>query len=408
MWGWHTLIAVIWKKTAMLGEDVDEMEHMPMILTLIGGGTKPGLIGNYFEATTTFEEATRIIEQLRREGIHQITVVYEGWQASGTRYTDERFPIPQQLGGEQALEQFAARMEAYGIEVFLQDFVGWKKPQHSNFSIKGDGIRRIDSTVLLEDDKLDGHVPMSGSGVMDVLESNTTSEQQRFIPTLQTVIQSQQEVIEKFKSLGVDGVYYEDGPGNMRFSNFHATHRLTRGDTAAYYASLLDYTEEHLGSVAVFRGFDDVLSNVDVVQELPLTSSHDLLIDETVPFYPIALHGAVLYTGVPGNMRSEEITEKLRALEYGAIPSFVVTATPSRLLQHTDYAYIYSSEFAMWKQQIVDEYADFQLLANVVHQRIIDHEKLAEGVYRTTYEDGTTVTVDYMSGQYVVEGGSMP
>jgi hypothetical protein len=44
-----------------------------------------------------------------------------------------------------------------------------------------------------------------------------------------------------------------------------------------------------------------------------------------------------------------------------------------------------------------------EMLAPLANQFIVDHAHLAEGVYQTTYEDGTRVVVNYNAAPCVVE-----
>ena len=124
-----------------------------------------------------------------------------------------------------------------------------------------------------------------------------------------------------------------------------------------------------------------------------------------MPFYPIAVHGYVQYSTVPGNLRNDYDADFLKAIEYGAVPYYRITHAPSRTLMDTDYEDVYSSEFAVWEDRILEEYAAFDRLSSIVHQRIADHERVAEGVYATTYEDGTRVVVDYNAGRFHAEEG---
>jgi hypothetical protein len=67
---------------------------------------------------------------------------------------------------------------------------------------------------------------------------------------------------------------------------------------------------------------------------------------------------------------------------------------------------VYSSQYEVWKDRIVEEYAKFDRLAAVYHRKIANHEKLADGIYAITYENGAKVTVNYKTKQFSVEGGT--
>ena len=48
-------------------------------------------------------------------------------------------------------------------------------------------------------------------------------------------------------------------------------------------------------------------------------------------------------------------------------------------------------------------YDEYQPLKHLQYEFMENHEKLSEGVYRTTYSDGTMITVDYNKETYTVE-----
>ncbi|OXS58082.1 hypothetical protein B1A99_15770 [Cohnella sp. CIP 111063] len=368
------------QESGQLGAPLAATDRVPLMLSIIGGGNKPQFGRSGYEAATTFEQAERIVRDLREAGVANMSVIYQGWQNSGHTYTDKRFPIVSELGGEKGARRFAQSMRELGVPVLFDDYMAWKDESHSSFYKKTDGIRGIDSTVL------------SGTG-------------DAFIVNPVKAVRQQKLVVDALKKIGIDGIHYVDGPGSIAFSDYRSNAPLTRGDTVHYYRELLDYVREQLGTAGVQRGEQYALGHADYIEELPHSSSRDFIVDETVPVYQIAVHGTVAYSTAPGNLRDVYEDEMLRAIEYGAIPSFTLTYAESRVLKGTDYQDLFSTEYAVWKDRILEDYDSFDRLAGVLHQPIADHEKAAEGVYVTTYEDGTRVTVDYNTKQFGVEGG---
>ncbi|WP_391572367.1 DUF5696 domain-containing protein [Cohnella sp.] len=366
--------------SGQLGERLPATGHVPLMLSLVGGGNKPQFGTSGFETATTFKQAEEIVEGLREAGIGSMNVIYRGWQNSGHTYTDERFPIVSALGGDKGAQRFVSRMHELGIKVLFDDYLAWKEEAYSSFYKKTDGIRGIDSTVL------------SGRG-------------DGFIVNPVKAVRQQKRVVDALKEIGVDGIHYVDGPGSLSFSDYRANAPLTRGDTVHYYLALLDYVREQLGAAGVNRGEQYALKHADYIEELPHSSSSDFLIDETVPVYPIAVHGSVLYSAAAGNLRDVYEDEMLKAIEYGAVPAFTLTYAESRVLKGTDYQNLYSTQYEIWKDRVAEDYKNFDRLAGVLHRRIADHKKVGDGVYVTVYEDGTRVTVDYRTKQFSVEGG---
>lgn len=47
-------------------------------------------------------------------------------------------------------------------------------------------------------------------------------------------------------------------------------------------------------------------------------------------------------------------------------------------------------------------YDEYETLKSLQFEFMENHEKLSEGVYRTTYSDGTVITVDYNTEKYII------
>ncbi|MGZ9584243.1 DUF5696 domain-containing protein [Paenibacillus marinisediminis] len=381
-------------ENGLLADTMQAVNEIPLQLAIVGGGTKARFGGYSYEPATTFEQAGQMIDDIMKQGISNITVTYQGWQDSGRMYSDQRLPIQSKLGGTEAAKTFIEKMNKNGINVLFEDFIGWKNEDYTQFSIKSDGVRSIDTTVLQEKYGMMGNESIFGS------------MKTRFIVNPILAIRKQKDVIDELKDIGVNGILYTDGPGNLVYTDYQTNAPLTRADTAYYYNALLDYTKKQLGSVGVGRGHDYSLSHSDYVEDITSAPSYDFMVDETVPFYPLVIHGSIPYSTAPANLRESYEDDFLRAIEYGAVPYFELTYLPSRVLKGTDYGYVYSSEYTVWKDRLIEEYHQFNRLASVYNQQMINHEKLSDKVYVTTYADGTQVTVDYNTKQFkVTEGG---
>ncbi|MDF2657512.1 MAG: hypothetical protein K0Q94_303 [Paenibacillus sp.] len=369
------------KEGGALAAGLKPVDQVPMQLSFIGGATKPRFGGSRYETATTFAQAESMVDELMRLGAGNIRVTYQGWQHSGYARSDQRFPVVPEIGGTEGAKRFIQAMHEKGIQVLFEDYMSWKHPDYSRFQVKSDGIRGIDTAVLQD-------------------------REGRFIVDPVKAVRGQKDVVDRLKGLGVDGIHYVEGPGDQVFSDFNPSSPLARKDTSYYYRELLDYVRHRLGTVGVVRGNDYSLGHVSFIEELPFSSSYDLMIDETVPFYPMALHGSVEYTSAAGNLRDVYDEQLLKAIEYGAVPYFRLTYSESRVLKDTDYSHIYSGEYAVWKDRIIEEYRKFNQLAAVYHQPMTGHERVSEGVYRTTYADGTSVTVNYNTKRFdVAKGG---
>jgi hypothetical protein len=364
-------------KDGQLKEKLKPAEHMPMYLKIMGGNFRKAYGRVQYVSATTFPQAADIVDELRQSGVANTKVIFYGWQNQGDYNVEKRFPIESALGGESAAKAFVSKMKRDGTGVFFQDDFLWVDEQ-SGTSGKNYAIRGIDGTAFID--------------------------QGWFLSKPVLTVSNAVKTIDQLKRIGVSGIHY-NGLGELLFNDYEPSGIATRQFTKEAYNGLLDYTRKTLGSASVDRGNAYSVGAVDYIDLFPSDSSHDFIIDETVPFYPIVLHGYVPYSFRDGNLRNDMDTEFLKAVEFGAVPSFFVTHEDSRKLKDTFSGFLYSSQFDKWESRIVDEYSQFDKLAGLYAQKIIDHRKLSANRFATTYEDGTKVIVDYGAKTFEVEKG---
>lgn len=365
-------------ETGGIGKQLEPVEHVPLYLKILGGSVSEQYNTVKYIPATTFSQATEMVKDMQARGVANLEVVYFGWQHKGGYQIDKRFPIESAIGGASGAKKFIDEMQARDIPVsFYDDFV-WLNKDNASLSPKTSGIRGIEGTVFVDEDNW-------------------------FLSKPARSVDMAYDVIRKLKDIGASGIQY-DMLGEMVFNDYDPGAIATRQDTIDIYQGLLKFTQETLGKASVWRGNSYSLPNVTWIDGLSYDSSYDFMIDETVPFYPIVVHGYVPYSFDEGNFRNDVEAEFLKAIEYGALPSYFLTHDEARKLKDA-YWGLFSSHYAKWADRIGDEYAQFDKLAKLFNQRIVNHEKRADGVFATTYEDGTTVVVDYNKETFVTEGG---
>src|SRR5690606_24403050 len=131
------------------------------------------------------------------------------------------------------------------------------------------------------------------------------------------------------------------------------------------------------------------LGKVNRIEEAPLAHSGYIYTDEAVPFFQLVMHGLVPYHASPINLREDAEVEWLKGIEYGALPSAQLTGELSSKLHRTAATSLFSSHAEDWIEPITQEVQELMpLYEAIAGQQMIKHEQLAQGVFRTTYENG--------------------
>lgn len=162
----------------------------------------------------------------------------------------------------------------------------------------------------------------------------------------------------------------------------------------------LDNLKEKIGSLSVGGGL--MLTNpsvylmkqADAVFTVPETASIDGENGVTsVPLLQMVLHGSVCYGTSPVNVSESGIDTVLKAVEYGASPSFVFTHKGNDSL---DYG-IYASQTAKY-------YSIAKRMMPLMDMEITSHEQVVSNVYKITYDYNKIVYVNYNPSVVEVNG----
>ncbi len=162
----------------------------------------------------------------------------------------------------------------------------------------------------------------------------------------------------------------------------------------------LNELKEKTGSLSVGGGLMLVnpavylMKQADAVFSVPETCSLEGDKGVTsVPLIQMVLHGSVCYGTEPVNFSENGTDAILKAVEYGASPSFVFTHKGS---ENLDYG-LYSSQTAKY-------YSIAKRMMPLMDMEITSHERVVSNVYKITYNYSKVVYVNYNPSVVEVNG----
>ena len=95
----------------------------------------------------------------------------------------------------------------------------------------------------------------------------------------------------------------------------------------------------------------------------------------------------------------------LKWIEYGYEPYFELTYESAEKLINTEYNELYTSMYSEWKQDIIDACGQLEsALGGVQNALIVSHARVSDNVYRTSYDNGVSIYVNYNSEPVTVDG----
>lgn len=205
------------------------------------------------------------------------------------------------------------------------------------------------------------------------------------------------DMLKDLKPLQAGGISLKDMAEQLN-SDMNPKKLLDRTQALDTVRKALDQIRQQAGSIVAEGGNGYALPYVTGLTDAPMTSSRFKLEDEEIPFFQLVVHGNISYTGSPYNLSTYTDARQyvLKLIEYGASPYFAWFNAPNHVVKETDYNNLYAANYEQWIDLAADIYKEVsQVNLPFTGQSMITHETVAEGVYRTTYEGGGYVIVNY-------------
>lgn len=365
----------------------------PFIMELHGAFQRDksflGIHYNAIEPLTTYDEAKKLLGTLEDRGVTAIALRYSEWFNGGIRFASARkktSPIGA-LGGKSGLQDLAeyAQSRQIGLYPDISFLKADKKAGAAEFLNHSKAkIYEFDPVMNTQDLSRFSHYVVSATQVPGIVSS----------------------FVQRYSKLVSGGVSLND-LGNQVDSDYSPDHPIDRQSALGVIEGELAKLNGAIGSVMVSGGNAYSIPYADIVVNAPTRSSGMNLTDEDVPFYQIVLHGYVQMAGLPFNTAKGQNPRLslLKALETGSNIYYEWFYREPSVVKDTDRNGLYSANYEGWLDEAVQIYREADgFLSKVADQAIIGHSKLAEGVYRTVYENGQSVTVNYNEEAVSVDG----
>lgn len=341
----------------------------------------------------TFEDVEKIMHAYKEKGIEKVEFTLVGWNIKGH---DGRWPqilpVEESLGGEEGLRHLIATAKELGYAVTCHTNSTDAYGIANNFST-GDIIVNADNQLYISN-------PYWSGGRMFVVCPEAAKRLAR-------------ETLPEVSELGFRGIHYIDVITAVEPRQCYSRqHPVNKAECAEHWNDVMGYAKELFGGCSSEGGFDPCLKNCDFVLYTSFARNVPEVVDEFVPLWELTYHGIVMsnpYSMTINATASDDPADFLKVIEYGARPSlyyfsrFVNNA--NNWIGKGDFRTDTEENFNEAIENSVKMYKAVTELEGIQYEFMEDHEKLSDGVFRTTYSDGTVVTVDYNSKTYDIKRG---
>ena len=388
-------------KPEMKGECASE--EMPVNVEFVGAINKTeikfGLPIDSVVPTTTFEQADGIINELLDAGVKDLNVRYTGWCNGGAQQKVlTSIHVIGSLGGESGMKKLMTSAAEKGVDLYFDGIscFAYDSGILNGFNALADSARSTTRTVI----KLYPYdiVTYRLSDWMDPYYLVKPAYAARCAANL----------INGLKDRGAVGVAFRD-IGNLLSADYHDSNLVTREQAKAMNVQTLEDAVAAGLKVIIKEGNSYAIPYADLITDMNLSGNAYALLDYSVPFYQIAIHGLKDYTGDALNLAGDSTTLLLESAEYGAGLNFTFMYKDTKVLQDSVFSCYAAAGYLPWKEEAMATILRYQKeMAGLNRQAITGHERLSEHVAVTTYEDGTKVYVNYGSTDYSEGGVKIP
>lgn len=367
----------------------DASDDTPFYLKLVGGISKKkhfaGIPHQSLEPLTTFEQAEHIIDQLKERDIHNITLKYAGWFNGGLDHkVPKKVSVDRKLGGRKSLENFIQFTKDNHIDLF-PDVAALYAYNKGGFRVTKEASRTL------------SEVPAAIYPLDQALNRRDRDRTPSYVLSpryLDKYISSLLKGIERYDFTGLS---LRDLANNLN-SDYRKNKQIDRVDAEALSVEALQKIHEQGLQLMVDGGNAYALPYVSHITNMPLSDSGFKIVDESIPFYQMVIRGHIGYTGTPYNLSTYTNYKQyiLKSLEYGSHVYFEWIYAPNHAVKETEYDYMYSVHYNHWIDQAVEIYQEVNdALKLVNNEKLVAHEKLSEGVYKSTFDNGVYFIVNY-------------
>lgn len=344
-------------------------------------------------ALTDFQEAKALVEALSQEGFESLSIRYQGWMNGGEnqRY-DKGFPLVKELGSRSDLDAFIRTSQELGTQLYMDGYTQYAYNHKLSDDLKvSRDVSKYASREIVE------LKPFSfvSFGTYKKDDVHYLLKPEVSIAYLKALAGK----VEKREGTGIGLL----DTGKVLSGDYNPSALTTREAVSAIHQEALKEIRDKDMKVAIDGGNSYLLNDVDLITDMNLEGEDFNIIDYKVPFYTMAIHDKVTYTGYALNGAQDFNQQLLKSVENGAGLNFTLMKASADILQDTDYTKYFGADYERWNEKIKSIYERYNTsLGHTFGQKMVRHERVADRVFAVTYEDGTQVYVNYDISDYAM------
>ena len=373
------------------GASKDYYSTVDLVGSVKGTENFLGVSYNTDISLTSYEQAQTIVKDLQANGMSNLGVKLSGWTNEG--YTHdylEKAKASNLLGGEDAFNSLVTSIKDSGAKVYPDgdiQFVKWNAAKNAD---QAESLNRIDAS-LSEYDELTFQ-PFKEQYILNM-------------NALKRNLNGYLDLVSKYNLTTVSLGHM----GEQVNANYERTENyMERQETLENLEAIIKEKTEAGFEIMGTNGIGKLGKYMTVINDLPTKSAEYDKCDYSVPFVAMVYSGHTDYTGGIINLSNNDRQDLLQMIESGVGAQFQLTGTYYEKIYETTAWSLYSTVYDDIKTFVLEDYNYLKdALSSTYGYKLTKHERLADGVFRSTYSNGTSITVNYNKTAYNANGISV-
>lgn len=369
------------------GELTQKEDEFKVRLDFLGMDVENWMMWKKAVPVTTVDNIREIYADLEAAGVTDILTQYKGWQDGGI------YDIPvmsvdvdDSIGGKKELLKLMEESEKKGIDFYLYTDAIRANPETGNTTF--DTVKKMDKRLYEE---------QNYKNVYDTFVFWTPQKSYDNLVKLENSLKK-----NNINNLALSGI------SNTLFTYTLGDLMQTRSVSKYLYEQALAKLDEDM-TLLLESPAACYWSYTKAMTDMPVADSDYIYTDQSVPFLSIALKGLVPMYGDYVNFEANEKEYFLKLVETGIYPSFYLTWEDPSDLIYTNSSDVYSSEYNVYRDQIIDYYKELKEVNEAVNGSfIIGHKAMDNGLTVVTYDNGVSIYINYSESDITADGVTVP
>lgn len=374
-------------------------DNVPLYIDLYGGTVKEQSVMGFpvklRTAATAYGQAKTILEELKERGADDMIVTYNEFNDAGiTNRISGSVDCADKLGGEKAFGE-------------LTEYC------------KNEGIILAPSADLMEFARSGNGFSKTGDSVIGVAKSYSTqgefelafgtphpTRRAHFILAPARFEDAYSAFISDISAAELSAVSTADST-SILYSDFRQSEN--RYTSRQQTIEILKNCWEQISAgdlVFVTSACNDyALKYADFIRNVPLSSSGFDITDYDIPLYEIIIHGYIPYTSKAINASSAADETLLKSLVTGTPPHYDLMYENPNKFTDSEYDILFYTHADGYLDAAAESYALFkENLSDIINSPVTEFEIGADNVWRSKFENGTTVEADLKNYTVTING----